>query len=333
MSYKLIFSLLLIIFPLYIQASSNSNNQELYNQAYAEIASMLETKDTLNFKRATFLIEWAYTKGELNYNQFCSEIDAITANLRLFIKQKGVQQFRTAGNFALFEYFTKPNWMNNNQPFTYDFEDFTGSSDFRQIFVTKLMATHKGQCRSLPMMYKILAEELNTEAFLALAPNHMYVKHLDENNRWVNIELTNGHFSTDAWMISTMDISAEAIRNRIYLDPITLKESIALCLTDLSMAYQKQYGYDDFVLKCCNKSLEYFPHCMPTLFHKFNTLQDLGKNYIAKNGQIQSTYIEEVYAEYKKTQKIIESLGYQELSKKNYEDWLKAVENEKEKEL
>lgn len=37
------------------------------------------------------------------------------------------------------------------------------------------MKTHTGQCTSLSIYYKILANELGTEAYIALAPNHMYV--------------------------------------------------------------------------------------------------------------------------------------------------------------
>jgi hypothetical protein len=251
--------------------------------------------------------------------------------LRNFIYLNGLQQYKTAGNFALFEYFTKPNLLNNNKPFKYDFEDFTSEKDFSKLFITKVMKAHTGQCTSLPMYYKVLSDELGAESFLALAPNHMYVKHLAENGKWVNIELTNGHFATDAWMISSMDISAEAIKNRVYLDALDEKQTIAYMLCFLSTAYQRKYGYDQFTLNCANTALKYFPHNMQALCTKINTHQTLGLKYVEKFGRLPSNYIYNNYVNYKTTQDYIENLGYRELSSENYEKWLISMEDEKKK--
>ena len=162
-------------------------------------------------------------KRKTGLPKFCTEITKHADNLKRFIRQKGIGQYRTAGNYALFEFFTKPNWMNGNKTYTYDFEDFTGREDYTKIFITKLMQTHTGQCRSLPVFYKILADKIGSEAYLAQAPNHLYIKHPGEDNRWVNIELKNGHFASDPYIISSMNISAEAIRNKIYMDAMSEK--------------------------------------------------------------------------------------------------------------
>lgn len=301
-----------------------------FKQAYSEFERMLDGRDSLNFKRAVFLVEWAYLEGNLDYNKFCSDIDSISSVLKGFIQVNKLNRYKTAGNFALFEYFTKSNPLNGHKPFKYDFEDFTGETDFRKTFVTKLMETHTGQCRSLPVFYKILSEELGAESFLALAPNHLYIKHIDEYDRWVNIELTNGHFSTDAWMISSMNISAEAIKNKVYLDALNMKESIALLLTDLASAYGKKYGYDYFTLACTEKVMQHFPHYITALFVKFNTLQIIGFKYIDKYGQTPSYFAEQNYKVFKDTQKQIENLGYREITRENYEEWVRVVEKERE---
>lgn len=149
-------------------------NDTYFIQAYDEIARMLENKDSLSIKRSQFLIEWPYTEGELDYNQFCSHIDSVVLNLSAFIKLNGIQNYKTAGNFALFEYFTKPSPLNGNKSFKYDFNDFTGKEDYRQLFVSKVMQTHTGQCTSLPMYYKILSDELGAESFIATAPNRLF---------------------------------------------------------------------------------------------------------------------------------------------------------------
>lgn len=304
-------------------------NDTYFIQAYNEIIRMLENKDSLSFKRAEFLVEWAYLKGELNYENYCSDIDSVVQILRNFIFVNGLEKYNTAGNYALFQYFTKPSPLNNNMPFKYDFEDFTGTKDFSKLFITKVMKTHTGQCASLPMYYKVLSDELGAESFLALAPNHMYIKHLSENGKWVNIELTNGHFATDAWMISSMDISAEAIKNRVYLDALDEKQTIAHMLCHLSVAYQRKYGYDQFTLNCANIALKYFPHSLQALIIKYNTHQMLGIGYIKKYGKVPSNYIHNNYTIFKTTEKFIDNLGYRELSTENYEKWLQTMEEER----
>ena len=117
--------------------------------AFNELQMMFTGIKTYSLKRAEFIVEWAYSGGKMEYSKFCHDIDSVTNILKNFIKVNNIQQFITAPNFALFEYFTKPSPMNENKAFVYDFDDFTGEKDFRKQFVTKVMETHTGQCMSL----------------------------------------------------------------------------------------------------------------------------------------------------------------------------------------
>ena len=294
---------------------------------------MLEGNQPLSFKRAVFLAEWAYLNGNLDYEQFESQISKIASDLQSFIARKGLGQYRTAGNYALFEFFTKPHTMNGNQPYTYDFEDFYGNEDYRNIFVTKLLETHQGQCRSMPMLYKILSDEIGAESYLAMAPNHMYVKYLDEKGKWVNIELTNGHFSSDSWMISSMDISAESIRKGVYMKELTQKESVAFCLLELAYGYERQHGYDSLAFTIADKVLEHYPICISALMHKANTYTYFGREYIKKNGRKSSPYIEANYSAYKQLESELEALGYREMSADKYAQWVNSMEEERRKRM
>jgi hypothetical protein len=309
-------------------------SDQYFNSAYNEIRRMLRGEIPLDFKRAVFLTEWAYKEGQIDYDEFSKDISSITQKLQQFIHQKGVGQYKTAGNFALYEFFTRPNWMNGHQPLVYDFDDFMGRQDWEKTFVTKLMKTHKGQCRSMPFLYKILAEEMSAEAYLAVAPNHFYIKHLDEQGKWVNIELTNGNFSSDAWMISSTGMSAEAIQTGIYMEALDLKQSVAYCLTELAQGYERKYGYDDFFVVCCNTTLEYFPKSIHTMMAKHNALMVIGKRELAQlKGRPPTSEMEKRFVEFKRNEAMIESLGYREMSAEKYEQWLKTVETEKQKRI
>jgi len=184
---------------------------------------MLKGQTPVNFKRAVFITENAYNKGTLNYAAFCSDITKTGSVLKEMIRKKGIQGFRTAGNWAVFTYMSDALPENALKPFTYDFDDFMGDKDWRKMFVTKLVREHKGNCHSLPYYYKILCEEIGASASLALAPNHMYIKHQDEKGQWTNVELTNGGFPRDQWIIKEMAITVEAIKNNTYMAPLNPK--------------------------------------------------------------------------------------------------------------
>ncbi|AFM04607.1 hypothetical protein Fleli_2230 [Bernardetia litoralis DSM 6794] len=316
-----------------LDSSVVHTDNKYYNLAFQEINQMLLDKIPLDFKRAVFLVEWAYSQGELDYTEFCSQIDKIANDLNKFVAAKGISTYKTAGNYALFEFFTKPHKMNNYKPYTYDFEDFYGEKDHRSMFVSKLLRTHEGQCRSMPILYKILANEIKANAYLALGPNHMYIKHLDEQNKWVNIELTNGNFSSDSWMISSMDISAESIRKGVYMKELSPKEDIAFCLKMLETAYESQYGYSEFGLACLDTSLHYFPTCIPSLAAKSNTLRHFGISFQKKHGKYENDWLKENYKEFKKVNAKMEELGFREMSPEKYEAWVKSMEVERSQQL
>jgi hypothetical protein len=80
----------------------------LYNQAYLEMADMLDDKIPLSIKRAIFLHKWAYLDGELDYEEYCLGIDTVANYLRKFIEVHGLYQYKTGGNYALFEYCSHP---------------------------------------------------------------------------------------------------------------------------------------------------------------------------------------------------------------------------------
>ncbi|MES2380962.1 MAG: hypothetical protein V4538_07970 [Bacteroidota bacterium] len=317
-----------------VAQSRNSDDCFTYECAYQQYLAMLEGKKPLDFKRAVFIYENTYLKGALDYAEFSNHFTTVAQKLNDYINKKGIASYKTAAQYAIFSYMYEPSYLNDSQVFKYDFNDFLGDKDWTNMFVSKVMKTKMGNCHGLPYYYKLLSNELKAESFLAIAPNHMYIKHIDENGKWVNIELTNGHLSSDAWMISSMGISAEAIKKGIYMDGLSEKESIALCLWDLVMGYEKDNGYDDFVLKCCNTVIKYYPTCITALMTKQNCLQFIGKKQQAeakKKGIKKNTpKMIATYKQFKALNQQIKKLGYREMPQDLYEQWIKSVENEKQ---
>ena len=271
MKKSLIFFALFAHFTLEVRAQ-DMQSKNFYKDAFVEQLQMLKGERPLSFKRSVFLTEWAYYKGKLDYNEFCTNFQKIGIQLKSLIKQKNFDSYKTSGNWAVFSYMTDSLPINNFTPCTYDFEDFMGDADWTKMFVTKLIKQKSGNCHSLPYLYKILCEEIGADAFLALAPNHVYIKHKNETNQWTNVELTNGGFPRDEWIISQMAISIEAIKMGVFMEPLSPEESIAMTIFDLANCYVFQFGFDDFVSTIVDTGLLYFPKCLPLLMTKANSI-------------------------------------------------------------
>jgi len=220
--------------------------------------------------------------------------------------------------------------INNFKPHTYDFDDFMGKTDWTKMFITKLMKTKGGNCHSLPYYYKILSEEIGANAHLALAPNHVYIKHIDENEQWTNLELTNGGFPRDQWIIKQMAISVEAIKNEIYMKPLTQQESIAMTMFDLASAYDFQYGMDEFYLSTIDTAINYFPKCVPLLRCKVNYYGSFVKseqNKMYPNRE----FLKEMFDKQEIAYGKIVELGHKDMPFEVYEQWVQSVEEEIQK--
>ncbi|MBD5218679.1 MAG: hypothetical protein HDS72_00325 [Bacteroidales bacterium] len=290
-----------------------------FEKAYNELADMLDGKIPYSLKRAEYLVEYAHYDGKIDYAKFCHDIDSIVKVLNYFIDINNIRQYRTAPNFAIFEYFTKPSMMNGNRKFSYDFDDAIGEKDFSVYMASNLIKTHKGQCFSLPMLYKILCDELGSQSAFALAPMHMYIKHIGEDGKWVNIELTNGTFSSDEWIMESMHVTPEAKKNGVYMVALTDMENVALLINLLSNVYLHKYdSYDYFVERGVNKVLENFPNLCETLVLKHNLLRERGVTYLDLFGPDGSHFLDNDYEEYQRVSIRLAELGFYDYSLEDY---------------
>ncbi len=305
-----------------------AEHKQLYQDAFNEIKLMLEGKQQYSFKRAVFVTENAYLQGRLNYSDFNNEIKAISSKLKNFVVNRNIQQNKIALNYAAFAYMMDSISENGYKPYAYDFSDFLGNENFENMFVSKLMGTKAGNCHSLPYFYKILCDEVGAEAFLAVAPNHCYVKHKDAEGKWVNIELTNASSPRDQWIIQQMHISSEAIRTGAYMKPLNKQEALALCLFDLTMCYKLQFGFDDFYFDIVNEGLKYYPNSIELTMEKANYYGSLVMKAKELNSIEEAKYYYELYME---ADKRIGELGYQEETPEQYAEWVQSVEEEKAK--
>ncbi len=310
----------------------------LFQKAIDEISDMLNDKQPLSFKRAVFLTENAYYNGQLDWIVFNNEFDRIKSILNKMIIAKNLQQYKTAGNWAIFSYMTDTIPENNLQPYTYDLDNYMGDKDYQCFTVSNLLKSKKGNCHSLPYMYKILANEVNVEAFLAIAPMHCYIRHKDEQGKWWNLELTTGTFSRTSFIIESFNISDEGMESGLYMKPLSEKESISLCLHDLIDYYDKQTGiyYGSLVRKAYTVGLKFYPNSLWQMVkandEKYQLDSAMEANGIKDYNKIDlNPEIVKFDKKFKATKDYIAKIGYSKITPEQYKEKLHIVENEKQK--
>jgi hypothetical protein len=243
----------------------------------------------------------------------------------------------------LHQYFSDTIWYKSKSgkavhyPYMYDFEDYMGKSDWTKMFVTKLLNKRSGQCHSMPLLYCILSEEMNSGATLAFSPQHTYVKFKDDKGRWCNLELTNGKITSDAWILGSGYIKSEAIRNGVYMQPLTKKQVMASCLFDLAQGYTIKYGYDNFSLQMINKVLELDSANIHAWMFKADYYTNLF-NYIAHQyGKPKLTTLQkdpkamQIYNIRNIMYAKLDNIGYAEMPAEAYQQWLGSVNAEQQK--
>ena len=281
-----------------------------------------------------------YFGGTLNWNDFCKQIDQITVKLRKFIINRKLQQYKTAGNYAIFAYMTDTIAENNFKPYSYDLHSFFGNDPNVPCFTVHwLLKTKKGNCHSMPYLYKILANEMKVEAYIALVPMHIYIRHKDEEGKWWNVELTTGSFSRTSWIIEAFNVSDEGIESGLYMKPLSDKESVVECLGDLIYWYEKRTGiyYDSLVMRACEVGLKVNPisklQCSKADALKYNLDKAMRRRGLNDYRQLRHhPDFKAMYNEFDSIVLFMKKMGYSKLTKEQYAERLLFVEEEKERE-
>lgn len=289
---KIYLSLLFLLFQLSAIAQT-MKAEDYYSAAFNEMSDMLLGRSKLSIKRAVYIAEWAYYGGKLDYKKgFCDEIDRIVTFVNLFYDTNKLASYKTGKQMALNEYFFRPYSGNQYKPYTYDFESFSKEdSPWERQFVSKVLKTHNGQCRSLPWMYKILAKEIGADVSLAFAPGHCYIMYKDEDKQtpenWINLELTTHQMQPAWWIKQDFEICDSAIQVGTYMTPLTDVETVACQMAELALGYKEKFNrYDEFTFNCASRSLEFYPMNPNAWIIRGKSLERMIQNHFARNGNI-----------------------------------------------
>lgn len=329
-------------------------NKEKYNdymnavQQFQTAFQELQKLDHNNFSitKAIYIVENAFENNKFTYEEFANAIKLRADLVKQILKREGIStKNNSALNYGIQKLFSQPNNYYNPKtkqtitalPFKYDLYDYKGEKDYRQMFVSKLLMTGKGQCHSMPLLYLSIAEQLGAKAYLSLAPEHSFIQYFNGQGDRLSFETTNGNIVSSNWMLQSGFINSAALKNKIFLDTLSQRKLMARCLTDLLLTYQNKFGYDDFTNQIKNKITQLDPTNITVSIIEENIATQAALQKIKAAGSPSLKDLpnypdaykayEAMQASYKKT----DDLGFQDMPKEAYQAWLKSIDKEKKK--
>jgi hypothetical protein len=330
------------------ESNLNKPGALYYKQAFDSLAKMVRGQRPLNYKKAVFLSEWPFHEGTLTYKDFDQAIQNSLDLISAKMKQDKLPNTDLAKNWMIYQFMsdtlqiklTVPEKRTvTHYPMQYDFEDFWGEKDWTKGMVSKLLRVQTGQCHSLPLLYLILSEGLGSKAYLAYSPEHSYIKIKMPNGTFQNIELTNGHLTTDSYILKSGFVKSEALANKVYMDTLSKRQVIANSILDLAKGYRNKYDFDEFYLECVNTALQYHPNNVVGHLMKGNYYYWLVQDILQQDPNINKRPTQEVPEFWDLVNKVkaekakLDALGYEQMPKEAYQDWLNSVEKEKSKQM
>lgn len=314
-----------------------------YRNEYDQLTKAF-SPDSFSLIKAIYIIENAYYNNTVPYDRFSKAIQLRADLVKQILKREGLDRSNNlALNYAIQKLFSQTNTYYNAKtkqsiavpPIKYDFEDFKGQQKYDQMFVTKALASGKGQCHSMPLLYLCVAELLGAKANLSLAPEHSFIQFFDDKNRRMSFECTNGNLVSENWLMQSGFINATALKNKTYLDTLSQRKLFAQCMADLALGYQTKFGNDDF-LEQIQRTIEKIDSSNLTakiLSANLSTERALAQIKAAgsPNPQQLQQY-PEAYAAYLQmmySYAALDNTGFQEMPPEMYQAWLRSVEKEK----
>jgi hypothetical protein len=321
------------------------NQTKNYRAALAELYKM--NPDSFSLIRAVFIVENAFMENTQSFASFCQALKLRADLVRQIVKRAGLNTKNDlALNYGIQQMFMRPNLYTNPKsgrsiqvpPFRYDFDDIMGEKDYTKLFVSKLLAQGTGQCHSMPLLYLMLAEQLGAKAWLSLSPQHSYVQFSDNSGTMFNFETTNGNLVSNTWMMESGFVTTEALKHNIYLDTLSHRQLYAQVLSDLLLGYMEKFSFDKLAEAMKERVLQINPENMIALIVDANIKTQIFLSKVNAVGRPKESDLPKYPDVYRAFQEMnasytrIDNLGYQDMPKQAYQDWLQSIEAEKMKE-
>jgi hypothetical protein len=307
------------------QASANATKgKAIYYETLAELEKKLQTSPNTPVKNAVFMVENAFYEKTLSEANYENQIQNLVLAFKNYAKSRNIDLTIYEAKMQALAEFYRDN-------FHYDFNDTRAKSDYQNYLVQKLLKTNTGQCHSMPLLFKILADELNLQTYLSFSPEHSFIKMKDSKGKIFSYEPTNGNFMSEEFIISSGFITPTARKTKIYNDTTNSYQTLVYCVYDLALSYKGKYGTDDFLLQCVKVLDKYNQNKLHAAILKadYYTLKSMkaikAASFPPANKVYEMPEIRPLLLERDKYYKQLDDLGVLNVSVEDYEKWLKST--------
>lgn len=237
--------------------------------------------DKIDLLWANLVID-KYINPEINIEKTYRKVEAMATVIK---KMAGKNASDVEKIAAIRMYVYTAGYWNNNQPFTYDFDNPQGRLAIHKTLDYYL--THKkGNCVSMPLLFLVLAEQLDVDMALITAPTHLQIRYTDpKTGKPVNLETTSGaNPSRPEWLKTQIPPWTErSVETGMYLKTLTKQQMVGeMGTTILQRLFgeDKNWGED---IEVSIIILEVYPQSDIALLHvNKSTENELVQKYISK---------------------------------------------------
>lgn len=303
-------------------------NSSSFSEAQRVKALLEQPENAIDFAQAKLSID-KLVDPAIDVEANLKKIDAIVKTIQSLLPAGASSQDKM---LALKKYIYEAGAWNDYRPFQYDFADPKGTKISNKLLTTYL-ATRKGNCVSMPLLFIILGQKLGIDVTASTAPLHVLVKYTDtDTGQTYNLEATSGaNPARDVWYQQTMYITDQALANKIYLQKLSKRETVAVMATVLAEDYHGKQEYEKAMM-ISDVVLKYYKNAVGSMLMKGSLFYRLlAKHYLSK---YPAPYLipppEQPYFEFLDINnrywfEKAEALGWREPSQEDEQSYLKTV--------
>jgi len=177
---------------------------------------------------------------------------------------------------VLRDYLYQPSPASGRKKFLYNFED---DRNPKAKLLSVYLATHRGNCVSMPLLFVILGQKLEIPVTITTAPAHVYVKFRGDNGKWYGVETTSGGgWAEDDWQVKQFPtLTPKAIESGIYMQPLTKTEAVAVIADSLFENYESRHSEEADIarINLAMLLLDHYPKDINAMLNAYLSYREL----------------------------------------------------------
>jgi regulator of sirC expression with transglutaminase-like and TPR domain len=179
--------------------------------------------DRLDYGRAKLAFD-RIVDPSVDADAALAEIDRLAARANALA---GARASAAAKLAALRRIIYESGAWNGGRPFGYDHADPLGQN-VRNKLISTYLATRRGNCVSMPVLFLIVGGRMGLNLALSTAPLHIFLRYTDESGRKINLEATSGALpARTLWYRQNLPMTDRAIESGLYMRTLSRSEAVA----------------------------------------------------------------------------------------------------------